>query len=522
MISTAERGTRLGGLLRYLFGPGRHEEHHNQRVVACSDPSWVATTTPDPAILTQLIAELDDTRIRFGDRTRNGYVWHLIVALPATDGRLTDAQWREAGELFAARLGLDEHVAWVAVNHGLSARGNDHIHLVANLIRDNGRTVNLWRDAYTRRDVCRELETRFGLTATKPARAGVGENLSRAEIETLRAAEAAGEVTVLPRHRLATLVRAAASAARSETEFLEQLHAAGVIVRPRLDRADRSRVVGYSVALPSRQTGGGPLLWFGGGTLARDLRLPALRARWPLHPGGAPVSTWRSSTRHPQPPRSAELAAAARALHQATAPEPPTDPQQWQQQAEHGAGLLAAAATASTHPRLQAHLIGAWQALHRAGLDASFAAARAAAQADPDPLAGPPPGSDPVASGPDISVLMPQLCRVLLAVAREDNPTVRTELLIWQATQLAAQLADTLAATRDLATARQAAIAAHDAARAAAAVARPRGWLGPATPAPSRATDPIGPGTPTIESGPVDQAPTPSPTRNASPPDLSR
>ncbi len=37
MITKMQRGTRTRGLVEYLFGPGRAEEHTNQRIVAAWD-----------------------------------------------------------------------------------------------------------------------------------------------------------------------------------------------------------------------------------------------------------------------------------------------------------------------------------------------------------------------------------------------------------------------------------------------------------------------------------------------------
>jgi len=50
-------------------------------------------------------------------------------------------------------------------------------------------------------------------------------------------------------------VRAAASAATDESDFLHRLREQEVAVRPRFATGDRARVVGMSVALP---TGDGP------------------------------------------------------------------------------------------------------------------------------------------------------------------------------------------------------------------------------------------------------------------------
>lgn len=37
MIAKISRGWRVGGLVRYLMGPGRFNEHTNQRVIASWD-----------------------------------------------------------------------------------------------------------------------------------------------------------------------------------------------------------------------------------------------------------------------------------------------------------------------------------------------------------------------------------------------------------------------------------------------------------------------------------------------------
>ena len=61
-------------------------------------------------------------------------------------------------------------------------------------------------------------------------------------------------------------MRAAASAATDESDFLHHLTGQEVAVRPRFATGDRSRVVGMSVALPTGD--GQSLIWHGGGRLA--------------------------------------------------------------------------------------------------------------------------------------------------------------------------------------------------------------------------------------------------------------
>lgn len=218
MISKALRGDRMGGLLRYLFGTGRAEEHTNQRIVAASDATWRGTAQPDAETLRQLIAEMDEPVTMHGDLTKAGYVFHVAISVSATDGELGDDQWQHVAHRFADKLGFDEQVHWIAVNHGRSTNENDHIHLVANLVRDDGRVQKLAFDRLRRREACIELEEELGLTVTSPAGMGKSGTLSRREVEQMRSG-AVGDASDLVQYRVATIVRAVAAGARSEGEI---------------------------------------------------------------------------------------------------------------------------------------------------------------------------------------------------------------------------------------------------------------------------------------------------------------
>ncbi len=96
----------------------------------------------------------------------------------------------------------------------------------------------------------------------------------------------------VPRRRLERAVRAAATAASTEAQWLSRLGELGVAVEPRWARGG-DRVVGYRVALLDTPRGqaGSKAVWFGGGKLAHDLTLPALRAGWTR--AGDPATAWR-------------------------------------------------------------------------------------------------------------------------------------------------------------------------------------------------------------------------------------
>ncbi|MGX7823559.1 relaxase/mobilization nuclease domain-containing protein [Actinokineospora sp. 24-640] len=292
------RGSDTKGLLRYLFGPGRANEHTDPHVVAAWAPEWVrdhplggdlADSASTPTGRSRLASQLDGLMTGHGVNVDNGHVYHVVLSLPPADlpvdpatgerSRLPDEQWRDLAESGIAALGLaaDDHgrngCRWVAVHHGPSANGNDHVHLVVNIVRANGDTANLHRDFLRWRDWCRIVEDQHDWTATAPAGQGAISATSRREL-----ARATDTGIPTEREQLRELVAAAAATTRSEIEFVQSLRGRGVLLAAHpLDSA--SAVTGYKVALVPAVDEQEPV-WFGGSTLRRDLSLPRLRERW--------------------------------------------------------------------------------------------------------------------------------------------------------------------------------------------------------------------------------------------------
>lgn len=497
MISKAQRGSDMRGLVRYLFGPGRAEEHSNQRIVGASDPTWTGISEPDTQTLRQLADELHDPVMRHGDSTKAGYVYHVVVAVPAGDGVLTDAQWQATAQRIADKLGFDDQVHWVAVNHGLSTNGNDHIHFVANLIRDvDGRAENLPFDRMRRRQACIEMEEQFGLTATSPAGQGQPGSLSRREVEQLRSG-AVANVSDLDQHRVATIVRAVATGTRSEPEFVQRLRGEGLVVRARQDKGRPGVITGYSVAARGADN---RLVWYGGGRLGKDLRLPALRTKWGQtdQQRKTAAAAWLSAAAQRLKAETINLAGAADALSRAAgklAKVPPQDRFSWYVAATESAGVIAAAANTTTDDRLRRDLIKAWQAINRATpnatsigvdiapgdatqlrfIDAEQHAARLVAAW---PQAATTPTEAIAETSGETSALLAGASRVLMAAKIADAPDrARVRALIVQAVELAAQISRTIAAHQDATAAQhRAAQATAHAGTTASAPARAPGW----------------------------------------------
>jgi len=337
VITKMQRGTRTRGLVEYLFGPGRAEEHTNQRIVAAWDEAWQGITHPDGVQRALLAAEVDAPVKRMPEVAKPAeHVYHVSISNHGEDRNLSDEEWATVARAVAERLGLtgtdtEPGARWFAVHHGAASGDRDHIHFVATLVREDGRGIYLNKDKLALREVAKEMAARFGLEVrTREPGAGARE-LSRPELAaTLEAREqrdqqpatpsrhsgeqqepnrtgevgAAPEPVVpveVPRRRLERAVRAAAAAASTEAQWLSRLGELGVEVAPRWARGG-DRVVGYRVALadaPTQQSGS-KAVWFGGGKLAHDLTLPALRAGWSRD--ADPVTGWRrASTPAPAP-----------------------------------------------------------------------------------------------------------------------------------------------------------------------------------------------------------------------------
>jgi len=305
-ISTP-RGEHVEPLLYYLFGPGRHEEHTDPHIVA----GWRHPASLEPPLrpdgkrdFARLTGLLKQPQAALGERGYPQPVWHCSMRAAPSDQMLSDDEWAVVAHEVMHRTGLspygqeDQAVRWIAVRHG-----DDHIHLVAMLARQDGGKPSLSWERYKVRAACLAAEQQYGLRSTAPADRTAARRPSRAENE--KAARRGLEEA--PRVTLRRQVTTAAASAGSEQEFFARLDAAGLLVRKRFSVKNPGQVTGYSAALPGDTTKDGTPVWYGGGKLAADLSWPKLRQRWTLHravPGRQPNLTaeernavWEHATR---------------------------------------------------------------------------------------------------------------------------------------------------------------------------------------------------------------------------------
>jgi len=273
------RGSRVAGLLYYLYGPGRSEAHTDPHLVA----GWRDPAELEPALrhdrrrdFRRLAGLLQQPHAALGHGFERP-VWHCSIRTAPQDRLLSDSQWAQVARDVMHRTGLaphdqdDEAVRWVAVRHA-----PDHIHLVAVLARQDGTRPRFWNDYYRVGEACCSAEQRFGLRRTAPRDRTAGSRPTRAESEKARR-QGRSEP---PRITLRRTVSTAAAASSGEEEFFARLQQAEVVVRKRFSTHNPGQVTGYAVALPADTAGSGVPVWYSGGKLAPDLTLPKLRHRW--------------------------------------------------------------------------------------------------------------------------------------------------------------------------------------------------------------------------------------------------
>ena len=298
MISKIQRGRDVGGLLAYLFGPGKHNEHTDPHVVAhwSGLPAETVPAAVDGAPdLGPLTADLKTDLRAAGLLGGQDTVWHCSVAIPAGDGALGDAQWREVAEAIAEAVGLEDDqagaVRWVAVRHGLSTAGNDHIHIAAALAgrTRHGDAVNrtfLARDYAKVRAVCNGFERAWRLTGTGSGTGAAHRDPTRAETEIA----ARRGMTSEQRVRLERAVRSAAVASRGPAELAARLASEGITATFTRESEQRpGTFLGVTFHTADYSDAAGVPVAFSGRSLARDLSAPALQARWDARAGAVPA-----------------------------------------------------------------------------------------------------------------------------------------------------------------------------------------------------------------------------------------
>ncbi|MFZ3476062.1 relaxase/mobilization nuclease domain-containing protein [Streptomyces sp. 2.9] len=290
MPKKARDGDDTAGLLAYLYGPGKRDEHVDPRMVAAWDPFVDDPARSTTMTISDLALMLDAPVYTLRGAKPPKHVYHVAVRNAPEDRLLTDEEWAHVAREMMHAAGIAEHgdenaCRWVAVRHA-----DDHIHIVATRAREDGRQPELNWDIVKMQARARDFEAEFGLrrlthgdgTAQKWAKTGEKEKAERRGLSEP------------VRETLQREVREAAAGAQSEADFFARLSAAGIRVKQRI--APDGNVTGYSVAKPGDRDGEQVPVWFPGARLAPDLSLPRVRERWSspvATPNVAPAEMWR-------------------------------------------------------------------------------------------------------------------------------------------------------------------------------------------------------------------------------------
>ncbi|KOG36601.1 MULTISPECIES: relaxase/mobilization nuclease domain-containing protein [Streptomyces] len=288
-------GHKTRGVLNYLYGPGRANEHTDPHLVASFDDF-----APDPsrnpnATLAQLADVLDLRVKQAGHKAPKNHVWHCSIRAAPEDRHLTDDEWatiarRVLDATGIASAGDPDACRWVAVRHA-----DDHIHIVATKVRGDLRPPRNWNDFLRADKELVAIEKEYGLRQLPRGDRTAAKRPTRAEQEK---AQRTGRPTTA-RERLRTTARTLLAAAATPEEFFRLLDGSGALVE--IQRFPSGDIRGYKVALADDTNMDGQPVWFSGSTLAPDLSYPRINERLtatdtrPAAPSEA--HAWRSLAR---------------------------------------------------------------------------------------------------------------------------------------------------------------------------------------------------------------------------------
>ncbi|MGW2858305.1 mobilization protein [Streptomyces sp. NPDC001205] len=270
-------GDKTIGLLYYLYEPGKAEEHVAPHLVASFDGM-----APDPGRTNDYVATMQELAVLLDQPVQAlpaharpaNHVWHTSVRAAPGDRILSDEEWADIARRVVAATGIDPGdgepgCRWAAVRHA-----DDHIHIVATLVCEDGSRPDDFRSGMRAQAECRLIEEELGLTLVN---AGDGTAAKRPTSAERHKAERQGRERTA-REELRETVRRAVAGATSEEEFFDRLAAAGLLVRKR--HAPSGDLLGYKVALTDDRNEDNEPVYFAGSTLAPDLSLPRIRERW--------------------------------------------------------------------------------------------------------------------------------------------------------------------------------------------------------------------------------------------------
>ena len=137
MMPNVTRGDRMPGLVSYLVGGGRHNEHTEPHLVAGDHAlmAWYDDAELSGDNANAIARHLDRPRTAMGVEVKGGHVWHASLSLRAEEGIRTDQEWATIAQDFVTAMEFDDNdgtkapCRWVAdPTRSLAGRQRPHAH----------------------------------------------------------------------------------------------------------------------------------------------------------------------------------------------------------------------------------------------------------------------------------------------------------------------------------------------------------------------------------------------------------
>lgn len=265
MIGKITRGSRAGDIGRYLHGEGHLGEHEYRDADGRGRVGGVV-------IGGNLAREGDTDEKRWAADLRLAAsgrpeaqrpIWHVSLRCAPQDRRLSDAEWRDAVQEIASRMGWDQQP------HVIVRHADDHVHVVMSRVDYEG---SIWvgkNDARRLQEARQSVEKRLGITQVPTRSRSTGRTAAEGRMKPGEYRQSLARASDPARVRLAERVERCVKAAEGmgREVFEEALQRAGV--RYEANVASTGRVSGYRFSI-SADAQGEPV-WFKASQLDRSL-----------------------------------------------------------------------------------------------------------------------------------------------------------------------------------------------------------------------------------------------------------
>jgi hypothetical protein len=166
MIAKISHGNIFVGLAKYLMGQGKSNEHIDQQIIYSNNLIINNNQSLNFAYQMKLKADMKQ-----GRKVKSS-VFHCSLSIPR--GEALDKQtWGDVINDYMADMGLKNN-QYVAIYHGLNNNQNQHIHIMANKVNEDNKTI--WdnkNDRYKANKICKKLEAKYNLTVENHSKSDV-------------------------------------------------------------------------------------------------------------------------------------------------------------------------------------------------------------------------------------------------------------------------------------------------------------------------------------------------------------